>query len=385
MSLSKASIMIVRGVFDIGKELTLAQWNYITGKDIDIFSRINIGDTVSKQYIMITRIAFISIMFHYRENMIITVDRIRQWMQQWLDDKIFMTRMQRRDNVLGTASLQMIYTFMQHSSDVVFMLIDSMIALSSVAVKIAASGVASLTGYGNSYDLTPLLVSTVENFISNSYIPSAGPTGVGVLAFASLASVATFVENKMIGLLAAALEYVVNRGVARISEDNIKMIQDVHKINPMLNRDQDFNTVYPFSSDRSNIVARIPLLRNSSRLDFLRSFVFGSDLQRAVEDAKKYFESIEVTHGRRRRVSQGGAGGTSQDSSKQKKTTLRRRVQSRRQIPKQKCMGTCKNGQPCKLNAKNGQYCKRHQSQGEAQRDEFGKKNNLLKSLVLKF
>lgn len=384
MSLSKASVMIVRGAFDIGKELTLAQWNYITGKDIKIFSRINIGDSVNKKFIVITRLAFICIMFFYRENMIVTVDKIRQWMQRWIDDKIFTTRMQRRDNVLGSATLQMMYTFMQHSSDVVFMLIDSMIALTSVAVKIAASGVASLTGHGTSYDITPLLVSTVENLVSNNYIPSMGPTGAGVLAFASLASIATFIENKMIGLLAGALEYVVNRGVARISEENIKMVQDIHRINPMLNRDQDFNSVYPFSTSRQDIVAQIPVRTNSSRLEFFYAFIFGSDLQRAVEDAKKYFETIESTHGRRRRISK--SGGASKASEK-KNTTLRRRVQSRSRLSKQKCIGICKSGQPCKLNAKDGQYCKRHKTQGEGvpQRDEFGKKNNILKKITLRF
>lgn len=375
MSLSKGSVMIVRGIFDIGKELTLAQWNYVTGKDVNIFSRINIGDSVDRKFIMITRLAFISVVFAYKENMVITVDKIRRWMQQWIDDKILMTRLQRRDNVIGSAALQTMYTFMQQSSDVVFMLIDSLIALTYVAFKVASTGVQSLTGYGTSYDVAPLLVSTIENFISNTYIPSTGPTGVGVLTFASLTAAVSFVENKFIGLIASALEYVMNRGTARISEENIKMIQDVHKINPMLNRDQDYNTVYPFSTSRSDIVSRIPMQSNMGRVEFIRSFIFGSDLYRAVEDARKYFESIESTHGRRRRVS----------TSKKNVSTLRRRVQKRRQVTKQKCMGACKNGEPCKLNAKDGQYCKRHASQGEAQRDEFGKKNNLQDISTLSF
>ena len=373
-------MMIAHGAFNIGKELTLAQWNYITGKDVNVFSRINIGDNVNWKFIMITRLAFVSTMFFYKENMTLSVDKIRHWMQQWIDDKIFLARMQRRDNVIGSATLHTLYTFMQHSTDVVFMLIDSMIALTSVAVKVAASGVNSLTGYGSSFDIAPLLVSTIENFVSNSYIPSTGPTGAGVLAFVSLVSIATYVENKIIGLLAGALEYVVNRGVPRISEDNIKMIQDVNRINPMLNRDQDFATVYPFAANRENIVLQIPTLTNESKVRFLHSFVFGSDLQRAVDDSKKYFESIEMTHGRRRSVSRGRR-------APKKKTTLRRRVQSRSNIAKQKCIGKCKSGQPCKLNAKDGQYCKRHKSQGEGvpQRDEFGKKNNVLKKLSLRF
>jgi hypothetical protein len=381
MSLSKASTMIAHGAFNIGKELTLAQWNYITGKDVNVFSRINIGDNVNWKFIMITRLAFVSTMFFYKENMTLSVDKIRHWMQQWIDDKIFLARMQRRDNVIGSATLHTLYTFMQHSTDVVFMLIDSMIALTSVAVKVAASGVNSLTGYGSSFDIAPLLVSTIENFVSNSYIPSTGPTGAGVLAFVSLVSIATYVENKIIGLLAGALEYVVNRGVPRISEDNIKMIQDVNRINPMLNRDQDFATVYPFAANRENIVLQIPALTNESKVRFLHSFVFGSDLQRAVDDSKKYFESIEMTHGRRRSVSRG------RRAPKKKTTTLRKRVQSRSNIAKQKCIGKCKSGQPCKLNAKDGQYCKRHKSQGEGvpQRDEFGKKNNVLKKLSLRF
>ena len=93
MSLSKGSVMIVRGIFDIGKELTLAQWNYVTGKDVNIFSRINIGDSVDRKFIMITRLAFISVVFAYKENMVITVDKIRRWMQQWIDDKILMIGM----------------------------------------------------------------------------------------------------------------------------------------------------------------------------------------------------------------------------------------------------------------------------------------------------
>ena len=395
MSLSKASTMIVRGVFDIGKELALAQWKYITGQDVQIFSRVNIGDYIDWKYVMVTRLALVSTIFVYKNGIAMTVDNVRRHIDNWLSDKLYFARMDKRDNVVGAATLQMVYTFLQHANDVVFILIDTAIAIVNTLVKVASTGLFSLTGYGTPYNIGPLLASTVENMVANNYIPSAGPAGAGVLAFAGLASVVNYIEIRFVGILSGALEYLANRGVARISEVNMKLIQDVAKINPMLNRDQNYNSVYPFASSTEAISAMLPSSSRDGRLPFLNSFLFGCDLERAVVDAKKYFSGIEQRHGRRRRVSkstifdlQNNRMVESPTTDQVPKSPVRRRAKSKGSKKNRPiCIGVYKDGRPCKSKAADGSLCcKRHKSQDDsAERSEFGKKNNLLQHVTLRF
>ena len=396
MSLSKASTMIVRGVFDIGKELVMAQWKYISGHDVQIFSRVNIGDYIDWKYIMLTRLALVSTVFIYKNDIALSIDNVRQHMDNWLSDKLFNARMDKRDNVVGAATMQMVYTFMQHANDVVFILVDTVIAIVNSLVKVASTGIFSLTGYGTPYDVGPLLAATIENMVANNYIPTVGPTGAGILGFAALASVVNFVELRVVGVVAGALEYLANRGVPRISEVNVKLIQDVSRINPMLNRDQNYNDVYPFASSAEGISTVLPSYSSGDRLSFLSSFLFGSELERAVEDARKYFRGIEQRHGRRRRVSKSSVFDLQNNQIVESPTTdeiptsptVRRRAKSRgSKKDRPTCVGFYKNGNQCTAKAADGSpCCKRHKSQGEpAERSEFGKKNNLLQHVTLRF
>jgi len=376
MSLSKASEMIVKGTFDIGKNLAVAQWKYISGQDVQLFSRVRIGDFVDWKYIMISRLALISILYHYKKGIEFSVDNIRTYIEEWLDSKKSLNRLNRRENIVGAAVLQNLYTFIQQSWDVVFILIDSMISITSAYVKLMSTGVNTLTGFGTSYDIGPLIFSTIENIVSNTYMPTAGPCGVGVLSFASLTVLANFIENKVVGILAQSLEYLVNGGVRQISDENIRLVLKAGTNNPTLNREEKYIERYPFTTDKDMILEEFEKFYNLTKIEKAKVFMIGSDLRRAVQDAKYYFENIESLHGR-----QSGGSKCQLPTIIPNSTTLRRRKKKDDKI----CVGQFRNGKACTNKAKpNSDYCGRHRRQ-DPNNAEFGKKNNLLQKTTLIF
>lgn len=382
MAVSQASTMILGGVFEIGKKLAKAQWNYLSGRDVRIFSRVHVGDNVDWKYICATRLAFVSIMFFHKEGLTVTVDKVRRRMEDWLYDKVSQARLDRRANVVGAATLQNLYTFMQHAGDTVFLLVDSLIAIVSASIKIAGIGLDSLLGNEVTESLGSLLSSIIENIMANDYIPRVGSSSVGLLGFSALVRVSAYVENNVIGLFAGLFEYLVNGRRARISQGNIKLVEDAARINFMIRRNLRFTDAYPFSTDREMIAAQIPVYSRKGRLRFVRDFMVGSDLQNAVVTARTFFENIERQYRQPRQI-----GPVARPDPDRKQPRRRVKSSSTRLSSslKPKCQGVFKNGNPCNRFALEGsRFCKIHQGQA-AGRAEYGKKNNLLDHITLHF
>lgn len=376
MALSKASAMILNGVFDIGKKLAKAQWDYLSGQDVRIYSRVHIGDFVDWKYICITRLAFVSIMYYHKEGLTLNVDKVRRRMEDWLYTKVSQARLSRRDNIVGAATLQNIYTFMQHASDTVFLMIDSLISIVSASIKIAGLGVNNMLGNKVSDSLGSLVSSIIENIMADNYIPQVGSSSIGVLAFSSIVRVATYVENNVIGLFSGLLEYLTNGRRSRISDQNIRLIEDAARMNFMIRRNVSYTDAYPFSTVREMIAAQIPVYSPNRKMRFVRDFTLGSDLQNAVVTARTFFDNIERQYTKPRKI-------TNIERTKPNKKTTRRRKKSASSRPK--CQGVFKNGKPCNRFALEGSnFCKVHQGQA-ADRAEYGKKNNMLDQIHLVF
>lgn len=298
-SLSDIATMITKGAFKIGTSLSVVTAKYILGMDVNVASRIYIGDNVNWKFICLTRLVFLGVMYNYRNvihnpnsvnerGLRVTtglIPKVRRWIDDWIKSARESAESAQAMGEVG-ANLQMLTTsILSVSNNVLFHLIGSVI---QVVRTIARTGwklvnvVSGLAPGAAQFNLTTMYVSLVEGFFTNNVmVQQFGPSAVvGATAFASIGAVATIVENYFIGITAATTEYLACRGTPRITSETMDMLLDVSK------SDTVFSTDFPFTVSTAEVEAQLP--KKWSIAAFL--YFSSSPLYNAIQDARSILE-----------------------------------------------------------------------------------------------
>lgn len=289
----------MKGAFKIGTSLSVVTAKYILGMDVNIASRIYIGDKVNWKFICLTRLVFLGVMYNYRNvihnpysvnergRRVTTglIPKVRKWIDDWIKSARESAESAQTLGEVG-ANLQMLTTsILSVSNSVLFQLIGSAIQVVRTIARTGWKLVNVVTGLAPGaaqFNLTTMYVSLVEGFFTNNVIVEQfGPSAVvGATAFASLGAVATIVENYFIGITAATTEYLACRGTPRITAETMDMLLDVSK------SDTDFSTDFPFTVSTAEVEAQLP--NKWSIAAFL--YFSSSPLYNAIQDARSILE-----------------------------------------------------------------------------------------------
>jgi hypothetical protein len=388
--MSSLSTLVLEKTGNVARNVLIAQWNWIIGSDVNINSRIFIGDKVKRMYILLARAAVVGFLVWQANPIVQSLDDIKEHIEAIIQEKINTYTKLNRKNVVGSALLMQFNTFLKRSWNVLFSMVETTIALTSAYAKIIAT-LAGVSG-NNVQSITGLIASSFENILVGESIMSEGGSSValGGISYMAGLSMFNFLERSVVGIIAQSSEYIVNNKKPVLTIDNLKILMSVAKQNPRIGR-VPFTTMYAFTDTQENIMDQFNKEIDSKSW---KNFILGiSKLGDAIQAAKEYLkpagarELLQEGESKQREKGKQRKKGKQMGKLPMVSKGLRQRVKTPTKGKKQ-CAAMTKKKKQCKKNAMTGSiYCKAHQDQGqfEPDHDFYGKKVEFADKIPLMF
>jgi len=406
--MSSLSTLVLEKTGNVAKNVLIAQWNWIIGSDVNINSRIFIGNKVSRMYILLARAAVVGFLVWQANPIVQSFDDIKEHIEAMLKKAIKTYSNQNRQNVVGSALLMQFYTFLKRSWNVLFSMVETTIALTSAYAKIIAT-LAGVSG-DNVQSITGLIASSFENILVGESIMAEGGSSValGGISYMAGLSMFNFLERSVVGMIASSSEYIVYKKKPVLTNDNLKLLMTVAKQNPPIGA-VPFTVRYLFTDTQRHIKEQFNKEIDSKSW---KNFILGNEagLGAAIRAAKEYLKPTGSRELLQEGESKQQERGKQQEKGKQRGKLpsvtkgLRQRVKTptrgktkEKQQPKEKhqCAAITKKKKQCKNNAMTGSiYCKAHQAQFELDPNQaqfepdldfHGKKDDFADKILLVF
>ena len=400
----------------------VAHWKWISGGDIEIDSRIFIGDKVGRMYILLARAAVLSALVWNANPLLTKMEDYKTYIMEVLNTNIAMYKASMIPNFaksseekakealrkadlseysmetkFGAATMLSFNTFLQNSWGLFNNMITYTLSMAGryadILTALPEIPVSLMRGEG-----LPILGTIVDSFaaivetiaVGGAEIASSGKAAIlGGGAFKVLISYIGTFERTTVAALATTAEYISYKGQPRITSRNMKMLVAVAHRNPTKNI-MSFRDKHSFITGENDDEIQRSI---SDRLDdevsnnnFFRRFITGeSELSAAIQAAKAVFADDNVTVEMIDQGDQGGQNGQGEQKEGGEKPTVTKGVRRRSTSkPRKKCKGMTMRGQPCRNNASDGEFCNRHTTQDDS-RSTFTKKDKLANKTHLVF
>jgi len=382
----------------------VAHWKWISGGDIEIDSRIFIGDKVDRMYILLARAAVLSVLVWNANPIFTKMKDLKTYIMEVLatnialyekalepnfgkkKGEIAMEALRKADlseysmeRKFGAATMLSFNTFLQNSwrlfNNMVTYTLSMAGSYADILKDITKIPVSFMRGegkiFGTIVDNFAAIVETIG--VGGAEIASSGKAALlGGGAFRVLLSYIGTFERTTVAALATTAEYISYKGQPRITATNMKMLVAVAQVNPITNIIA-FRGKYRFITGENDDDIQRSI---SDRLDdevndknFWKNFITGkSELNDAIQAAKMVFKSDSATVEMIEQGDQGCQNGQGEQKEGGEKIMprvtkgVRRRSTSKNT---QQCQGTTKKGKPCRKRV-TGQYCKLHTTQDDS-------------------
>lgn len=383
----------------------VAHWKWISGGDIEIDSRIFIGDKVDRMYILLARAAVLSVLVWNANPIFTKMKDLKTYIMEVLatnialyekalepnfgkkKGEIAMEALRKADlseysmeRKFGAATMLSFNTFLQNSwrlfNNMVTYTLSMAGSYADILKDITKIPVSFMRGegkiFGTIVDNFAAIVETIG--VGGAEIASSGKAALlGGGAFKVLLSYIGTFERTTVAALATTAEYISYKGQPRITATNMKMLVAVAQVNPITNIIA-FRGKYRFITGENDDDIQRSI---SDRLDdevndknFWKNFITGkSELNDAIKAAKMVFKSDSATVEMIEQGDQGCQNGQGEQKEGGEKIMprvtkgVRRRSTSKNT---QQCQGKTKKGKPCRKRVTDGQYCKLHRTQDDS-------------------
>ena len=399
----------------------VGHWKWISGGDIEIDSRIFIGDKVDRMYILLARAAVLSVLVWNANPIFTKMKDLKKYIMEVLATNIALYEKALEPNFgkktgeiameasrkadlseysmerkFGAATMLSFNTFLQNSWRLFNNMVTYTLSMAGRYADILTSlpmiPVSLMRGEG-----LPILGTIVDSFaaivetitVGGAEMASSGKAALlGGGAFKVLLSYFGTFERTTVAALATTAEYMVYKGQPRITSRNMKMLVAVARRNPTKNimsfRDKHSFIIGKNDDDIQSSISN-QLNNEVNNNNFWKRFVTGeSEVSASIQEAKLVFADDNVTV---EMIDQGGQNGQGEQKECKEKsmTSVTKGVRRRRGTSKntKRCRGMTKKNKPCRKLVANGEYCKRHLDQDS--RSTFSKKVELANKTHLVF
>tara|TARA_B110000208_G_scaffold23159_1_gene29573 strand:+ start:1425 stop:2714 length:1290 start_codon:yes stop_codon:yes gene_type:complete len=378
-------------------------WKWISGGDIEIDSRIFIGDKVGRMYILLARAAVLSVLVWNANPILTKIKDLKTYIMEVLATNIALYEKALEPNLgketgeiameasrkadlseysmerkFGAATMLSFNTFLQNSwrlfNNMVTYTLSMADRYAAILTSLPMIPVSLMRGEG-----LPILGTIVDSFativetitVGGAEMASSGKAALlGGGAFKVLLSYIGTFERTTVAALATTAEYIRYKGQPKITPINLKMLVAVARRNPTKNI-MSFRDKHSFVTGENDddIQRSISAQLNDevSNKNFWKRFITGeSELGAAIKEAKLVFQDDNVTVemlDQGDQCSQNSQGEQKEDGEKcLTKVTkgVRRRSTSR---STKQCKGMTKKDKPCRRRVTDGEYCKLHTAQ----------------------
>lgn len=349
--MTNLSTMVLKKTGKVAIDVLLSQWEWISMKDVNENSRIFIGNKVNRMYILLARAAVLGFLVAIHSPIVTKIEHIQKHIKDIIQAQITYYQSKNIKKKLGSAILKQFMRFLDNSWNVFIDMVLTTIDMTVDFVKIIGS-LAGLTGE-DGQGITHLLAISFENILVNKSILAKGgyAATLGTLGFITGVSIFSFLERKVVGILAASSEYMVHRQTPILTDDNIARLLLVAGDNPSMDL-VPFTRKYEFTTNAADIEDQF---RKEIEFRSWNTFLRGSSiLGDAIRAAKIY---LELTNSRELI--------TNNNSNPRGRPSVnggvRRRVgrgKSKSRSRMKTCEGTSRDGSPCG-NKTSNRLCRR--------------------------
>lgn len=324
--------------------------NYIMARDLQVRSRIWLGDNVSRPFCVIARTGIWSVLYFYRFKIELKYENLMIFISNLLSTEINEAQHGSRRNQKGqqirAAALHLIESGTRFASQVITLVLSS--------VNLVLKSTKSLFSGNWLRDIPDLFTNVLENATSSNLLEVSWTVPIMFkLTLKNIFMGLTFIEGFLTGPIAASLEWISFKGVVRISPANMRLL----------------DKYYPGTDTHTlpSVKDKIWFIWRQSDLELLIKAARNKETEAAPQISsvkpKKIDDRLEEAD----------------DVVKQASPRTRRRRAHTPAPNRKRCSGTTRKGEQCKFKCKDGtDYCSRHQGQGSSNRAQFGKKNNFL-------
>ena len=372
--MTSLSTMVLKSSGKVAKAVLLPQWNWIIGTDVNENSRIFIGNKVGRMYIWMSRAAVLGFLVAIHSPAVTTLKHVQKHIKDIIQARI---DFYQDGNEIGYASLLQFNRFLNSSWDVFFDMVMMTITMTTSLANIL-TGLAGLAGDG-ARSITHELAISFENILVR-YSLTAGKTtaatSLGSLGYFAGIYIFSFLERKVVGILAASSEYVHHNRTPILTDDNIERLLIVAGENPLIAGDSPLTTElltfkrkYEFTANETDIDSQFQIeLEDSSWKSFLQG---DSRLGDAIRAAKLYLEQS----GKRYLIRNTPENERPSVNSGVRRRGGRGRAKSRSRM--KDCAGSNPNGSPCR-NKTSNKYCRIHSRGVQSKKNRFADKTLLV-------
>jgi hypothetical protein len=365
--MTNLSTMVLKKTGKVAIDVLLSQWEWISMKDVNENSRIFIGNKVNRMYILLARAAVLGFLVMLHSPIVTKIEHIQKHIKDIIQAQITFYQSKKIKKKLGSAILKQFMRFLDNSWNVFIDMVLTTIDMTVDFVKIIGS-LAGLTGE-DGQGITHLLAISFENILVNKSILAKGgyAATLGTLGFITGVSIFSFLERKVVGILAASSEYMVHRQTPILTDDNRDRLLIVAGENPYMDL-VPFTLKYEFTNDAGDIDDQF---RKEIEFRSWKSFLRGSSrLGDAIRAAKIY---LELT-GSRELITNNNSNPRKKERPSVNGGVRRRGGRGKSRSRMKTCEGTTRDNEPCR-NKTSNRYCRIHRNRGlEPKKDAFADK-----------
>ena len=365
--MTSLSTMVLKKTGKVAKDVLLAQWNWISGKDINENSRIFIGNKVNIMYVWLARAAVLGVLVAAHSPIVTKLKGIQKHIKDILEARIDFFQDKHE---LGATTAMQFNRFLSSSWNVFFDMVRTCISVTTGFVNIITVLAGQAGDGANSIGLE-LAIIFEKILIGKSVMAmknSNGTATLGTLSFFLSVSIFSFLESKVVGFLAYSSEYIYHRATPTLTDENMDLLLRVASVNPTMEM-VPFTEKYEFTNNAYDIDDQFKkeilfgswktVLRGSSRLgDAIRAAKIYKELtgsRELITNNSNPRERTSVTGGVRRR------GGRAKSRSRMKA-----------------CAHLTRDNERC-TNQTSNRYCRQHRNRGlEPKKIRFADKTLLV-------